>query len=120
MPKFIPYLAEKAIERDAAALIAEYEQARGVVIAPPVPVEDIVEKYLRLGIEFDDTHKLFGVPRSGRDPDILGAIFFGSSAHRDRREPRPRGESVEGGTLSLHVGPRGWRALATAPSSVHE
>jgi Zn-dependent peptidase ImmA (M78 family) len=76
MAKFIPYLAEKAIERDAAALIAEYEQARGVVIAPPVPVEDIVEKYLRLGIEFDDTHKLFGIPRSGRDPDILGAIFF--------------------------------------------
>jgi Zn-dependent peptidase ImmA (M78 family) len=76
MAKFVPYLAEKAIERDAAALIAEYEQARGVVIAPPVPIEDIVEKYLRLGIEFDDTHKLFGIPRWGRDPDILGAIFF--------------------------------------------
>jgi hypothetical protein len=76
MAKFVPYRAEKAIERDAAALIAEYEQARGVVIAPPVPVEDIVEKHLRLGIEFDDTHKLFGIPRSGRDPDILGAIFF--------------------------------------------
>jgi hypothetical protein len=76
MPKFIPYLAEKVIERDAAALLAEYAQARGLVIVPPVPIEDIVEKYLKLGIEFDDTHKLFGVPRSGRDPDILGAIFF--------------------------------------------
>ena len=42
-----------------------------------IPIEDIVEKHLKLGIEFDDTHKLFGVPRSGRlDPDILGAIFF--------------------------------------------
>jgi Zn-dependent peptidase ImmA (M78 family) len=76
MTKFIPYLAEEAIERDAAALLAEYAQARRLVIVPPVPIEDIVEKYLKLGIEFDDTHKLFGVPRSGRDADILGAIFF--------------------------------------------
>lgn len=33
---------------------------------------------LKIGIEFDDTHRLFGLPRSGIgfDPDILGAIFF--------------------------------------------
>jgi hypothetical protein len=31
-----------------------------------------------IGIEFDDTHRLFGVPRSGLglEPDILGAMFF--------------------------------------------
>ena len=48
------------------------------MIAPPIPIEDIVEKHLKLGIEFDDMHRLFGVPRSGLglDPDILGAIFF--------------------------------------------
>ena len=47
-------------------------------IEPPIPIEDIVEKHLKLGIEFDDMHRLFGVPRSGfgLDPDILGAIFF--------------------------------------------
>jgi Zn-dependent peptidase ImmA (M78 family) len=31
---------------------------------------------LKIGIEFDDTHRLFGVPRFGPDPDILGAMFF--------------------------------------------
>jgi hypothetical protein len=31
---------------------------------------------LKLGIEFDDTHRLFGVPRTDDDPDILGAMFF--------------------------------------------
>lgn len=78
MTKKVPYLYEEQIERDAAALLAEYAQARGVVIAPPIPIENIVEKHLKLGIEFDDTHRLFGVPRSGLglDPDILGAIFF--------------------------------------------
>ena len=50
-------------------------------IAPPIPIEDIVEKHLKLGIEFDDTHRLFGVPREPdrADPDILGAIFFDES-----------------------------------------
>jgi hypothetical protein len=76
MTKFVPYLADEAIERDAALLLAEYAHARRIVIAPPIPVEDIVEKHLKLGIEFDDTHKLFGVPRSGLEPDILAAIFF--------------------------------------------
>jgi hypothetical protein len=76
MSRFIPYLSEEAIERDAAALLHEYASARGVPIEPPIPIEDIVEKHLKLGIEFDDTHKLFGVPRPRLDPDILGAIIF--------------------------------------------
>jgi hypothetical protein len=78
MPKTVPYLQEEQIERDAAALLAEFAQARSVVIATPIPIEDIVEKYLKLGIEFDDMHRLFNHPRSdlGLDPDILGAIWF--------------------------------------------
>ena len=73
-----PYLPEEQIERDAAALLAEYAQARSVVIAPPIPIEDIVEKHLKLGIEFDDMHRLLrrAALRPGLDPDILGAIFF--------------------------------------------
>jgi len=76
MTRFIPYLSEEAIERDAAALLNEYASARGLTIEPPIPIEDIVEKHLKLGIEFDDTHRLFGLPRPASDPDILGAIFF--------------------------------------------
>ena len=51
MPKKVPYLREEQIERDAAVLLAEYAQARNIVIAPPIPIEDIVEKHLKLGIE---------------------------------------------------------------------
>jgi len=78
MSKPVPYLSDEAIERDAAALLAEYAQARGIAIIPPIPIEDIVEKHLKIGIEFDDTHRLFGIPRSGLglEPDILGAMFF--------------------------------------------
>jgi len=77
MSRLVPYLSEATIERDATALLTEYARARGVAIAPPIPIEDIVEKHLKLRIEFDDTHKLFGIPRDPEcDADILGAIFF--------------------------------------------
>jgi hypothetical protein len=77
MPRKVPYLREEQIERDAAALLAEYELARGVAITRKVPIEDIVEKHLKLGLEFDDMHQLLRVPRPlGLDADILGAIFF--------------------------------------------
>src|SRR3984893_12647024 len=76
MSKPVPYLADEMIESDAELLLAEYAHARGIVIAPPIPIEDIVEKHLKLGIDFADTHKLIRVPRSGLDPDILGAILF--------------------------------------------
>ena len=80
MNRKVPFLAEEAIERDAEALLAEFAHKRDVVIELPIPIEDIVEKHLKIGIEFDDTHDLFGIPRSGLDlgqgPDILGAMFF--------------------------------------------
>ena len=76
MTKKVPYMKEEDIEQDAAALLAEYARARGVVIVPPIPIEDIIEKHLKLGIEFDDTHSLFGIPRSGTDADILPPIPF--------------------------------------------
>jgi hypothetical protein len=72
----VPYISDEKIERDAAALLGEFAQSRGTTIALPIPIEDIVEKHLKLGIEFDDTHRLFGVPRPERRPDILGAMFF--------------------------------------------
>jgi hypothetical protein len=76
MSRIVPCLSEDQIERDAAALLAEYGQSRGVVIKPPVRIEDIVEKHLKIGIEFDDMHRRFGVPHGGPDLDILGAIYF--------------------------------------------
>src|ERR1700691_4020093 len=78
MTKFVSYVPDEAIEKDAEALLAEYAHARGVGIEAPIAIDDIIEKHLKIGIEFDDTHRLFGLPRSGIgfDPDILGAIFF--------------------------------------------
>lgn len=77
MAKAVPYLLESRIEFATEALLAEYALVRQVAISIPILIEDIVEKHLKLRLEFNDTHQLFDVPRFGSaDPDILGAIFF--------------------------------------------
>ncbi len=84
MSRKVPFLAEEAIERDAEALLAEFSQARDVVIETPIPIEDIVEKHLKLRIEFDDMHIRHGVPRPlDGDADILGAIYGDGSLFID-------------------------------------
>jgi len=74
----VPYLTDETIERDAEALLAQFAHARGMAIRAPIPIEDIVEKHLKLHVEFDDLHRLLGVPRSEfrTDPDIFGAIWL--------------------------------------------
>ena len=73
----VPYMAEETIERDAEALLAQYAHAKGVEIRAPIPIDDIVEKYLKLRVEFNDLRRLFGFP-GGRKPDIFGAIWLKS------------------------------------------
>jgi hypothetical protein len=74
----VPYIPDDAIERDAEALLAQFAYARDVELKAPVPIEDIVEKHLKLRVEFNDLHRLLGVPRGGfgSEPDIFGAIWL--------------------------------------------
>jgi hypothetical protein len=77
MTMFVPYLSVEQIERDADALLAEFAQARGIVMALPIPIEDIIEKHLKLHVEFDDLQRLLGVPRGpDGEADIFGAMVF--------------------------------------------
>jgi hypothetical protein len=77
MPRRVPFLREEQIERDAMGLLAKFERATGCKFLRTVPIEGIVEKHLKLGVEFDDMHRLLGVLRSnGAESDILGAIFI--------------------------------------------
>ena len=44
----VAYMPDETIEKDADALIAEYAHARQLTIKLPIPVDDIVEKHLKL------------------------------------------------------------------------
>lgn len=73
----VPYIADETIERDAEALLAQYAHAKGVKIKAPIRIEDIVEKLLKLRMEFNDLRRLLGLP-GGTKPDIFGAIWLES------------------------------------------
>jgi len=65
-----PYLNPEAIEGEAALVLAEYGREHGVVTAPPVPVDEIVELHLKLTLEIMDLRQIFGFG------DVHGAIWF--------------------------------------------
>jgi len=64
----VPRLAKPRIETVAQRLLHEYEQHRGAV-APPIPIDEIVELHLGLTIEFMDMRQLFGAG------DVHGALW---------------------------------------------
>lgn len=66
----VPYLHDKQIEAEAQVLLEEYAEARAWRISAPVPVENIIELYLKLGFGIEDLKVLLNVP------DVLGAIWF--------------------------------------------
>jgi len=111
----VPYISDESIERDAEALLAQYANAAGLEVKAPIPIEDIVEKHLKLRVEFDDLPRLLGVPRGGflgSEPDIFGAIWLesGEIVIDETLDPeeRPRVEGRYRFTLA-HEGGGHWR-----------
>jgi Zn-dependent peptidase ImmA (M78 family) len=111
----VPFISDETIERDAEALLAQYTHAIGFEVKAPMPIEDIVEKHLKLRVEFDDPHRLLGVPRGGflgGEPDIFGAIWLesGKIVIDESLDPeeRPRVEGRYRFTLA-HEGGGHWR-----------
>jgi Zn-dependent peptidase ImmA (M78 family) len=66
----VPFLHIKQIEAEADLLIAEFGDRFHPVLAPPVPLDDMVELHLRLALEFWDMKLLFPFA------DVHGAIWF--------------------------------------------
>ncbi len=67
----VPYVTNQEIERQVQELIVNFAESRGHAWAGPTPIDDIAEKHLGLGIEFDDLGRRLG---KGDDLEILGAI----------------------------------------------
>jgi Zn-dependent peptidase ImmA (M78 family) len=66
----VPFLADKAIEAEAALLLSEYGEQCGPVSAPPVPIDEIIELHLKLTFEIRNLQQLF------RAADVHGAIWI--------------------------------------------
>ncbi|MBW1786567.1 MAG: hypothetical protein JRK53_08120 [Deltaproteobacteria bacterium] len=68
----IPWLSKARISKTASALMADYDSRMGFSVTPPIPVEDIIERHLRLTLSFDDLEEKLGMP------DVLGATYVRS------------------------------------------
>ena len=66
----VPYLTDKAIEEEAALLLAEFCAQQRPVVVPPIPIDDIIELHLKLTFEISDLQGLFRVA------DVHGAIWI--------------------------------------------
>jgi hypothetical protein len=90
----------------ATTCLRSLPHSRDVEVRAPIPIEDIIEKHLKLRVEFDDLHRPLDVPRSGLslEPDIFGAIWLGSGkiVIDGSLDPEER-PSIEG-RYKIHLG----------------
>jgi hypothetical protein len=92
----VPFLSEKEIETSAMLLLVDFGGlGNGGNIKPPVPVEKILEKHLKLTLDFHDLHERLRMPRSGEEPDVLGALW------------------AESGDMSCTATPTSWATMKT-------
>lgn len=67
----VPWIAKKQIAEKAYELINNFQAMAGYAVRPPIPVEDIVERYLKLTLIYEDLEKILG-------QNILGATYVQS------------------------------------------
>ncbi len=70
MKSTVPFLREEVIAGEANLLLAEFARDQRPILAPPVPIDDLVELHLKLSFEIRDLRSLFGFG------DVHGAVWF--------------------------------------------
>ena len=50
----VPWLSKETISRKAIELIAGFQALTKYEVKPPIPVEDIIERYLGLSLIYDN------------------------------------------------------------------
>lgn len=66
----VPFLADKDIDSAAQELLTKFSRHIGKQVKPPIPVDDIIEKYLGVALEITDLKTKLGTN------DVLGAAYF--------------------------------------------
>src|SRR5512139_1720007 len=65
----VSWLTKEEIGFRADDLLNQWETFTGQTVRPPIPVEAIAEKYLKITLEYDDLNRVFG------GSDVLGATW---------------------------------------------
>jgi len=65
----VPWLPKDAINQVATDLLLGYEDYTGQTLSPPIPVEDIIERYLELDLQYVDFYQKHGLD------NVFGALY---------------------------------------------
>ena len=65
----VPWLPKDAINQVASELLLGYEDYTGQTLSPPIPVEDIIERYLELDLQYVDFYQKHGLD------NVFGALY---------------------------------------------
>ena len=66
----VPWLPKETISEYTSDLLNNYKELTGNSITPPIPVEDIIERYLGLTLSFEDLEEKLGMR------NVLGATYI--------------------------------------------
>ena len=55
----VPFLSKQTISKKATELIDGFQAMAGYEVKPPIPVEDIIERYLGLRLLYNDLTRVF-------------------------------------------------------------
>lgn len=69
----VPSISKENIAQKATDLIQNFQSLAKYEVNPPIPVDDIIERYLGVKLIYDDLEKIFG------SRDILGAAYVESN-----------------------------------------
>ena len=61
----VPWISKQIVAQKATDLIKNFQALAKYEVKPPIPVEDLIERYLGLRLLYDDLYKVFG-------RDVLG------------------------------------------------
>jgi len=65
----VPWLSKDVITQIATDVLLGYEDKIGQIISPPIPVEDIIERYLELDLGYVDFYEKYGLE------NVFGALY---------------------------------------------
>jgi len=65
----VPWLSKDAINQLSTDLLLGYEDYTGKSLTPPIPVEDIIERYLKLNLQYVDFYQKHGLE------NVFGALY---------------------------------------------
>jgi hypothetical protein len=69
--KVLPFLTRHHIEAESQSLLASYGAKYGLLSKAPIPVDEILNVYLKVTLDFDDLPKLLRV-----NSDVFGATWI--------------------------------------------